>query len=153
MKIYFASDHAGFVMKTTLMEHATTLGNMAEDMGAYTLNDSDDYPDFIAPLGLQISQDAKNGDQSFGIILGGSGQGEAIVANRFAHVRAGVLNSENIELVTLLRQHNDANILSIGARFVSLKFAQLALKTFIETDFSHDARHERRIKEIDKDCL
>ena len=153
MKLYFSSDHAGFEMKNTLIEYTKSLGYTVEDMGAFTLDDSDDYPDLIAPLASQISNDQKNNLNSLGIILGGSGQGEAIVANRFAGVRAGVLNCENIELVTLLREHNDANVLSIGARFISNDFAKYSVKTFIETEFTHDPRHERRIKEIDIECL
>ena len=156
MKIYFASDHAGFEMKKILVEYVRSLGHDTEDLGAFTHDDSDDYPDMIAPLATQISQMTKNiesADRAIGIILGGSGQGEAIVANRFAGVRAGVINNENIELVKLLREHNDANVLSLGARFISPEFAMLAVKTFIDTEFSHDPRHERRIKEIDRECL
>ena len=152
MKIYFASDHAGFELKKILIAHAISLGHETEDMGAFELDQSDDYPDFIAPLASQISLDNKEKSISFGIILGGSGQGEAIVANRFSGVRAGVINCENIELVQLLREHNDANIISLGARFISPEFAQQAVEAFIKTEFSNDPRHERRIKEIDMDC-
>ncbi len=152
MNIYISSDHAGFELKNILVEFIASLGHTPIDMGPETLNESDDYPDLIAPLAAHISKTAREGKHEFGIILGGSGQGEAIVANRFAGVRAGVLNCDNLELVTLLRQHNDANILSLGARFLSDDVAKRAVQLFLETPFSHDPRHERRIKEIDTEC-
>jgi ribose 5-phosphate isomerase B len=152
MNIYIASDHAGFEMKEFLLKELSKNDNTVIDLGADSFDESDDYPDLISPLAVQISSDAKNNLHSFGIILGGSGQGEAMVANRFSHVRAGVYNSENLELLKLLRQHNDANVLSLGARFISNSHALEAVKLFITTDFSHDPRHERRIKEIDLDC-
>lgn len=152
MKLYFSSDHAGHTLRKALMEYTRTLGYEVIDFGPETLDESDDYPDFIAPLAAALSIEEKKGAHVRGIILGGSGQGEAMVANRFGHVRAGVLASETIDIVRLLREHNDANVLSIGARFISEDFAKRAVQVFLETEFSHDSRHERRIKEIDIDC-
>ena len=152
MNILISSDHAGFELKNSLVEFLASAGYNVEDMGPSLFDESDDYPDLIAPLASKISV-AKEGTESMlGIIIGGSGQGEAIVANRFSGVRAGVFNCDNLELVKLLREHNDANIIYIGARFVTLDIAKAAVKLFIETEFSHDPRHERRIKEIDIDC-
>jgi ribose 5-phosphate isomerase B len=152
MNIYISSDHAGFELKNTLVDFISSLGHTPIDMGPETLIESDDYPDLIAPLAAHISKKASQGVHEFGIILGGSGQGEAMVANRFAGVRAGVLSCDTLELVVLLREHNDANILSLGARFISEETAKRAVQLFIETPFSHDERHTRRIKEIDMEC-
>jgi ribose 5-phosphate isomerase B len=152
MNIYLSSDHGGFELRNTLETYLISLGYTVTDMGPESYDASDDYPDMIAPLAALVSEKAKKGEEVFGIILGGSGQGEAIVANRFSHVRAGVFNYDNLELVKLLRDHNDANVLSLGARFLSEDTAKQAVKLFIETPFSHDERHERRIKEIDMDC-
>ena len=149
--IYIASDHAGFSLKKYLKDNLKSDYNFI-DMGADIYNESDDYPDLIAPLAVKISNHERNGEKTFGIIIGGSGQGEAIVANRFLGVRAGVYNTENLELVKLMREHNDANIISFGARFVSDLHALEAVKLFLETEFSQDPRHERRIKEIDIEC-
>ena len=152
MQILISSDHAGFELKNILTDYVAELGHTITDMGPIEYNESDDYPDLIAPLASKISSSAEGTDSLLGIIIGGSGQGEAIVANRFSDVRAGVLNCHNLELVSLMRQHNDANIISIGARFVSSDIAKQAIKLFIETAFSRDTRHERRIKEIDIEC-
>lgn len=152
MQILISSDHAGFELKNILSDYVESLGHSVLDLGPTLYDESDDYPDLIAPLASNISSSNKNTDQILGIIIGGSGQGEAIVANRFSGVRAGVFNCENLELVKLMRQHNDANIISIGARFVSSDMAKQASKLFIETAFSRDTRHERRIKEIDIEC-
>jgi ribose 5-phosphate isomerase B len=152
MKILISSDHAGFELKNILSAYVENLGHSVLDLGPVEYDESDDYPDLIAPLASKISSSGENTNHLLGIIIGGSGQGEAIVANRFSGVRAGILNCENLELVTLMRQHNDANIISIGARFVSPEIARQAIKLFIETAFSRDTRHERRIKEIDIEC-
>jgi ribose 5-phosphate isomerase B len=152
MTVYIASDHAGFEMKNKLVSFVKGLGYEVVDMGPAAYDETDDYPDMIAPLATKISHTASVGEMNMGIILGGSGQGEAIVANRFARVRAGVINSNNFELVTLLREHNDANVISLGARFLSQEEAETAVRMFLETKFSNDPRHERRIKEIDVEC-
>ena len=152
MIVYFSSDHAGHELRTELISYVESLGYETKDFGPQTYNESDDYPDFIAPVSAALSEKAQKGEPVLGIILGGSGQGEAMVANRFSHVRAGVFNCDNLELVKLLREHNDANILSFGARFVSVELAKEATKLFLETPFSHDLRHERRSKEIDMEC-
>ena len=152
MQILISSDHAGFELKNSLVQYLDSLGHSVEDMGPSAYDESDDYPDLIAPLASKISSSNIGTDSLLGIIIGGSGQGEAIVANRFSGVRAGVLNCDNLELVSLMRQHNDSNIISLGARFVAPDIAKAAVKLFIETEFSADPRHERRIKEIDKEC-
>jgi len=147
MKIYFASDHAGFEMKKVLVEFVKELGFEVEDLGPKEFNPSDDYPLEIEKVGLEIF---KNPDEAKGVVLGASGQGEAIVANRFPNVRAVVFYGQNMEIIKLSREHNDANVLSIGAKFVSIDEAKEALKLWLETPFSGDKRHVRRLEEIDK---
>jgi ribose 5-phosphate isomerase B len=147
MKIYFASDHAGFEMKNTLMEFVKELGFEVEDCGAYELNPEDDYPEFIKKAAQAVSE---NPEDSKAIILGGSGQGEAMAANRFPNVRAAVFYGGPKEVIMLSRGHNDANILSLGARFLSLDEAKEAVRLWLETPFSGEERHRRRIKEINE---
>jgi ribose 5-phosphate isomerase B len=156
-KIFIASDHAGFALKGALIEHIRTLGYEIEDLGAHELDPEDDYPDFMTPLAQQVaaSPDAR------GIVIGGSGEGEAMCCNRIPGARAAVFygkrpvtasleiegghSEDGYDLVRLARRHNDANILSIGARFVSGDEADEAVRIFLETPFSGSPRHARRI--------
>ncbi len=151
MKIYIASDHAGFPIKEELKKYLPELGLGYEvvDMGAFSLNEEDDYPDFVMPLAEEV---AKNTD-TFGVLIGGSGQGEAMCANRVPGIRAAVfygqedstVSPDTFEIVKLSREHNNANILSIGARFVDIDEAKFAVELFLKTEFSKDERHTRRI--------
>ncbi len=145
MKIYFASDHAGFEMKNALLEYVKELGYETEDCGTYEINPEDDYPEFIKKAAQAVSNDPKN---SKAIILGGSGQGEAMAANRFPSVRAAVFYGHNPDIIKLSREHNDANVLSLGARFLSLDEAKETVKLWLETKFSGEEKHKRRIEEI-----
>lgn len=146
-KVYFASDHAGFALKNALIEHVRTLGYEVEDIGAFALNPEDDYPDFITPCAQKVAEENPRGEaaRAFGIIIGGSGQGEAMCANRVKGIRAAVLYHFLPEIIQLAREHNDANILSLGARFLSVDEAREAVKIFLETPFSGDERHIRRL--------
>ena len=163
MKIYLASDHAGFELKKDLIEFIKKMDFRyeVEDLGSFKLDMDDDYPDFIAPLAQKVANDSG----SFGVIIGGSGQGEAMTANRFKGARAAVFYGEQrpiqyidmtmkesqdpYEVVKLARAHNNANILSIGARFASKAEAKMAVQLFLETKFTNEDRHMRRIKKID----
>ena len=147
MKIYFASDHAGFEMKNVLLPFVKDLGHEVFDLGPTELNPEDDYPLFIEKAALEVYKDPVG---SKAIVIGGSGQGEAMVANRFPNVRAIVYYGGNTDIITLSRQHNDANVLSFGARFVSLEEAREAVSSWLQTEFSGDNRHVRRLKEIDE---
>lgn len=147
MKIFFASDHAGFELKKTLVEFVGSLGFEAIDLGPKEFKEGDDYPLEVEKVGMEVFKDP---DGSKGIILGGSGQGEAIVANRFPNVRAIVYYGGEKEIIKLSREHNDANVLSIGARFVSEKEAKEAVELWLKTEFSEESRHIRRLREIDK---
>jgi len=146
MKIYLASDHAGFDLKEKLKTFLAESGHEVVDGGAYQHDESDDYPDFVVPVAQSVSGDGS----SRAIILGGSGQGEAIAANRILGVRAVLYYGGPLDIVKVSREHNDANILSLAARFVNEKEAKEAVKLFLETPFSEDMRHQRRIKKIDE---
>jgi ribose 5-phosphate isomerase B len=147
MKIYLATDHAGFELKNNLESFLKGLGYDVVDCGANTYDEKDDYTDFISKAAFEVS---KNPNENRGIILGGSGQGEAIVANRMSGVRAIVYYGGDIDIVRLGREHNNSNILSLGARFMSIDDAQMAVKIFLETPFLEEERHSRRIKKIDR---
>ncbi len=149
MNIYIATDHAGFELKNKLIPFIEDLGYTVTDCGADEYNETDDYPDFISKVALEVSKAVENNKVSNrGIILGGSGQGEAMVANRVKGVRAMVYYGGDIEIVRLGREHNDANILSLAARFVSEEEAKTAVQIFLETPFSEAKRHIRRINKI-----
>jgi ribose 5-phosphate isomerase B len=145
MTVYLASDHAGFELKATLIEYLRSLGQQAEDLGPHEFAPTDDYPDYIAPLAKRIA--AEPG--SFGIAIGGSGEGEAMSANRIAGARAAEYYGGDLQIVRLAREHNDANILSLGARFLTESDAQEAARVFLATPFSGDERHIRRIEKLD----
>jgi ribose 5-phosphate isomerase B len=154
--IHIGADHAGFDLKEELMPFLQSLGYEVVDHGAYEYEEDDDYPDFIIPVAQAVSSDMER--LSKGIVIGGSGQGEAIAANKFPNVRAVVWygsSSQNSDgassdnIIVLSREHNDANILSIGARFVSVEEAKEAVELWLETAFSGDERHVRRINKIE----
>jgi len=146
MKIYIGTDHAGFLLKEKLKNFLETLGHEVEDLGAFQLNPNDDYPDFVIPVAKAVSLNAR----SLGIVLGGSGQGEAIVANKVVGIRSAVYYGGDLEIIKLARQHNSANILSLGARFIDEEEAKEAVKLFIETPFSVEERHIRRLDKVEK---
>lgn len=151
--INLASDHAGFEHKEAVKEWLQSEGYEVVDHGAYEYEEDDDYPDFIAPAAHAVASDPSE----MAIIFGGSGQGEAIVANRFPGVRAVVFNGqynpadgrEVPEEIITARQHNDANVLSLGARFLSIREAIEAADSFLNTEFSGEEKHIRRIEKID----
>ena len=144
MKIYIGADHAGFKLKEELKMFLQDLGYDIEDVGAYKLDENDDYPDFIIPTAKFV---AKNFG-SLGIVIGGSGQGEAIAANRERGIRAAVVYDKYSAIMS--REHNNANIISLGARVLSVRKAKKIVKLWIETSFSNEERHIRRIKKIDQ---
>ena len=145
MTIYLGADHAGFALKQKTKEFLERAGYTIADMGAYAHNDGDDYPEFIIAAAQAVANDIIKGIDSRGIIFGGSGQGEAMAANRIDGVRAAVFYGGPMDIITLSRQHNDANVLSLGARFVSEAEALAAVKLWLETPFSNEERHKKRI--------
>lgn len=145
--IYLASDHRGYNLKEKIKSWLSEWGHEYEDMGAFELNQEDDYPDFISKAAEKVSADP---EKSKGIVLGGSGQGEAIVANRYPNVRAAVYYGGSEEIIKLSREHNNANILSLGASFIDDETAKKAIQLWLGTSFSGDERHKRRIEKINK---
>lgn len=161
--IYVASDHAGFELKNKLIEYLKSKGHEMEDCGAYEFDPGDDYPDFISKAAEAVSKDPEN---SRGIVIGGSGQAEAIVANKFKNVRAALFygpvtpkqaadvngreSSDPFEIVRLSREHNDSNILSLAERFLSLDEAKKAVEIWLSTKFDRASRHQRRHDKIAK---
>lgn len=143
-KIILGTDHAGFELKEYVKGYLLKNGFDVEDKGAYASEPQDDYPDFIVPVAKAV---AKN--KAKGIIFGASGQGEAIVANKTKGVRAALYYGGNIDIIKLSRTHNNANILSLGARFLTKKQAIEAVRLWLSTDFSNEERHIRRVKKID----
>ena len=146
-KIYLATDHAGFEFKEKVKKYLEDSGANFEDMGAFEYDKNDDYPDWISKAAEKVSE---NSDGSLGIIFGGSGQGEAMVANRYPNVRATVFYDGPREILELSKKHNNANILSIGARFVNEDYLIDIVKFWLEQDFSDEERHLRRIEKIEK---
>lgn len=155
--LYVAADHAGFEMKERMKVALIEYGFTVEDLGALTLNPDDDYVQYSRAVAERVAQDPEH---SRGIIFSGSGQAEAMVANRVRGVRAAVYYGEalapqtDVEGVTLdiiesTRAHNDANILSLGSRFVTYDVALRAVRRWLATPFSGSERHIRRIKAID----
>ncbi|OHA27033.1 MAG: hypothetical protein A3D52_01055 [Candidatus Taylorbacteria bacterium RIFCSPHIGHO2_02_FULL_44_36] len=156
MKILITSDHAGFELKNALFRFLKEKKFEVVDYGPDKLDPNDDYPDFVAPVAEKISADETG--KTFGVVIGGSGQGEAMCANRFPRIRAAVFYGDkrlNLEsekrfgLLSLSREHNDANILAIGARFVSEEETKKAVLLWLETPFSGETRHLRRLEKID----
>ncbi len=141
MKIAIGSDHAGFRYKELLKAHLAKLGHQVEDFGTHS-TEAVDYPLFIRPVAEAVSR----GDFERGIVLGGSGNGEAIVANRVPGIRCALC--WNVESARLARAHNNANVLSLGERMVSDDEAIAILNTWLATPFD-GGRHQRRIDLID----
>lgn len=162
MKVYFASDHAGFEIKNQLLAFVRDeLGYEVEDCGAHTFDANDDYPAIIADAARKLSRDAMSGIDNRAIVAGASGQGEAIVANRFKGVRCALyygkamreqkdMSGKQLNMLASSREHNNANALSLGLRFLSLEEAKEAVREWLATSFSGEERHARRIKQIDE---
>ncbi len=148
--IYLGADHAGFELKEEIKTYLGELGYEVQDEGAFELNPNDDYPDFVIPVAEKVAlRQAQGENDAKGIIFGGSGQGEAIAANKIKGIRAAVYYGGSRDIVKLSRRHNNANILSLGARFVSPNEAKEAVRLWLETKFE-GGRHERRILKIEK---
>ena len=149
MKIYLATDHAGFEYKENIKIFLEEKGHEVYDCGALTLEPMDDYPAIIARASEKVQEDAEH-EPSYAVIFGGSGVGEAIVANRFAHVRAVTYAGGPLDVIKKSREDNDTNIISIGVRFVTINEAKQAIDLFLMTPFSHLERHAERIIQIEE---
>src|SRR3954453_17508965 len=139
MRVYLGSDHAGFELKEQLREHVAALGHEAIDCGAFIYDPEDDYP---AP-GIVAAHRPVGDPGSLGVVVGGSGNGEQIAANKVAGVRAALV--WNDDTAKLARQHNDANVVSIGGRQHTVEEATTLALTFLREPFSGEPRHVRRI--------
>ena len=144
MIIHIATDHAGLDLKNSLKDYLNSQGYEVIDHGAFEYDARDDYPDFIFPCAKAVASD-KN---SKGVILGGSGQGEAMAANRIKGIRAAVYYGSEVDIPILSRRHNNSNILSIGARFVSKKEIYTILDEWLSEPFA-GGRHQRRLDKLD----
>jgi ribose 5-phosphate isomerase B len=144
MRIHIGSDHAGLDFKNELITHLVVNGHDVTDHGPYEYDALDDYPDFCIPCAEAVAKDST----SLGIVLGGSGNGEQIAANKVKGVRAALVWS--IETAKLAREHNNANVISLGQRLHDADFVKQLIDTFIATKFPGDERHVRRIDKIGK---
>ena len=147
MKIYIGADHAGYELKEMLKFYLQGRGYEVIDKGALEYNEADDYPDFVVPVAEAVAGDK----DAMGIVIGKSGQGEAICANRVMGARAAVYYGHEPEMLRLSREHNNANVLSLGASFfLSDEDVKSAVQMWLDTKFSNDERHVRRLAKIDK---
>lgn len=142
MRVHIATDHAAFDLKQYLAKELTAAGYDVIDHGAEAYDPQDDYPTFVVPAAEAVVADPG----SRGIVLGGSGNGEQMAANKVLGVRAAL--AYNTVMARLAREHNDANVLSLGGRMQSLEDALAMATVFLETPFSNDPRHVRRVQEI-----
>ena len=163
MKVYLATDHAGFALKEKVKQFLHQNDYSVGDFGAFQFDKDDDYPDFVSKAAAVVSEDPEN---TRGIIFGGSGQGEAMVANKYKNVRCAVFyapaipplaidasgktSTDPFEMIRLTREHNDANMLSLGARFLKDDEVLQVVKLWLDAPYSKDPRHIRRIEKIKK---
>lgn len=144
MRLHIGSDHAGLELKNELLAHLVNNGHDVTDHGPYEYEALDDYPDFCIPAAQAVAKDPS----SLGIVIGGSGNGEQIAANKVKGIRAVLAWS--IETAKLGKEHNNANVISIGGRMHSIADCKAIIDAFIATPFSNDERHVRRIQKIAK---
>lgn len=156
IKIYLSGDHAGFKLKENIKKDLERKGFEVFDFGPKKYDKNDDYPDFVIPMAKSISKELnsnknKNQYQNMnirGFIFAGSGEGEAIAVNKIGGIRAAVYHGKNLKIVKITREHNDSNILCIGARFVKKNEAKKAIDLFLKTNFE-GKRHQRRLKKVE----
>lgn len=146
MKVHIATDHAGLEFKDKLASHLSEQNYEVVDHGAYTYDANDDYPGFIIAAAEAVAEDLRNGVDALGVVFGGSGNGEQMAANKVKGIRAALVWNE--DTAKLARQHNDANVVSIGARQHEESEALRLIDTFLQEPFSGDERHVRRIGQI-----
>ena len=146
MRIHIATDHAGLEFSTDLQQHLRGNGHEVIDHGPAEYDALDDYPSFCINAAQAVVVDQRNGVEALGIVFGGSGNGEQIAANKVVGARAALV--WNTSTAELARQHNDANVISIGARQHTVEEATSFIDTFIATPFSGEERHARRIAQV-----
>ena len=146
MRIHIATDHAGLEFSQDLQQHLRAQGHEVIDHGPQTYEPLDDYPSFCINAAHAVIVDQLSGIEALGVVFGGSGNGEQIAANKVAGVRAALVWNEST--AQLAREHNDANVISIGARQHTVDEAKSFIDTFIATPFTHEERHVRRIAQL-----
>ncbi len=146
MVIHFATDHAGFEHKEAVLLWLSREGDEVVDHGAFNLDPEDDFPDFISKAAEAVSVDSK---EARAIIFGGSGQGEAMMANRYPRVRATVYYGGDESIPVLSRQHNNSNVLSIGARFVDIDSTKRVVWTWLKAEALKEEKYHRRNQKMD----
>lgn len=146
MRIHVATDHAGLDFSQTLQKYLTAKGYEVIDHGPKEYDALDDYPSFCVNAAQAVALDTKKGVQSFGVVFGGSGNGEQMAANKVPGIRAALV--WNTEIAELAREHNNANVISIGARQHDEKTMLQLVDTFLETEFTEEERHVRRIGQL-----
>lgn len=144
MKVFIGADHGGYQLKEKLKSWLDGWGYTYEDMGAMHLDPADDYPDFILPVAVRVAKEK----QASGIVIGRSGNGEAIAANKVVGIRAALCMNE--KMARKARDSNNANVLSLGADYIEENVARKVVKTFLETPFSQAVRHKRRLRKLSK---
>jgi ribose 5-phosphate isomerase B len=144
MRVYLGSDHAGFELKQQIIEHLEKTGHEPIDCGAFSYDAEDDYPAFCIAAALNTREDP----ESLGIVLGGSGNGEQIAANKVPGIRCAL--GWSVETASLARQHNNAQVIGIGGRMTSVPDALAIVDAFLTTPWSGAARHQRRIDILDE---
>ena len=146
MRVHLATDHAGMELSAHLLTHLTANGHDVVDHGPTAYDAEDDYPSFCIDAAEAVVSDLAAGRQAFGIVLGGSGNGEQIAANKVHGVRAAL--AWNLDTARLARQHNDANVIAVGGRQHSVEEATALIDAFLAEPFSDAERHRRRIAQI-----
>lgn len=144
MKIHLATDHAGFEHKEALKCHLMERNFEVIDHGNTILDENDDYPDYVTDFAKAVASDV----ESKGVVFGGSGEGEAMCSNRIVGARAVVYYGGNKDILSFSRLHNNANILSIGARFMTTDEANESVDLWLAVEFSHEERHIRRLEKF-----
>ncbi|RGE18081.1 ribose-5-phosphate isomerase [Leucobacter sp. wl10] len=146
MRIHIATDHAGLEFSRRLQQHLRDQGHEVVDHGPVEYDALDDYPSFCINAALGVARDERDGVEALGVVFGGSGNGEQMAANKVEGIRAALVWSEST--AALAREHNDANVVSIGARQHPIEDAIRFIDLFIATPFSGDERHVRRISQL-----
>ena len=146
MRVHIATDHAGFYLKEFLVDALDNAGYEVVDHGANDYDEFDDYPSFCIDCAQAVVAEQADGQESLGVLLGGSGNGEQMAANKVPGARAALVT--HLDLARLARGHNDANLIALGARFTAPEFAWDLVRTFLETPFSGAERHQRRISQV-----
>ena len=146
MRIHIATDHAGLEFSQTLQQHLADAGHEVIDHGPQSYDPLDDYPSFCIDAARAVVRDQRSGVEALGVVFGGSGNGEQIAANKVEGVRAALV--WNLSTAELAREHNDANVISIGARQHTVEEAIAFIDRFIQTPFSGEERHVRRIAQL-----